>query len=594
MFYSLVSESKNPQPSLVTLRRSAAELLAAAVLELFPNTLLVKGESYDLGFSYEFVFPQKFSEHNLLMIEERMRAIIKEKRPITSSEMMCTNARQFFLDKGQRIKAEILGATQDAIIDVMRMGDFVDVCPEPYVEETSQLAVFKIHKFSEKTITLPSRQLKVIRISGTVFYDKQSMKKFLKIVELSKKRDHRKLGTELNLFGVQECAGAGLWFWYPKGAVIRDILTEWWNAEHKKQQFQKVYTPDVVKASLLKESGFFDIDEQRQRNIFPTFSLEDGDYLVAPTRAPLHALIFRSSLHSYRELPIRYAECSNLYSHEKRSQLRGMLKARAYCVDDACVFCTADQVRDEVISFLQFINKTIKIFGFEYKWCLTTRGRRYAGAVSQWREYEKLFTEALTSLGFDYELDERANAFLGPEVHVMLKDALGREWDGPYVGMDFNHPQRLGLKYQGADGDMHTPMMMRRSMFGSLERFIAILVEHYAGVFPLWITPEQVRILPVSEKNEEYAEKVRRNMESRGLRVGVDYRQEKLGAKMRTAQCEKVPYILVVGEEEENKQMVAVRPWNRSDTRKVGVEAFIEKILEEATTKKIMIRDPGE
>ena len=585
---SLISKGKESQLSLQKLRSSAAELMACAVLELFPETLLVKGEAYDLGFYYDFVFQHDINEQMLVIIEDHMRAIIKEKRAVDMAEMMRENAIQFFRDKGQNVKAEVLEAVHENIVEIFRMGEFMDICSSPYISHSKQITAFRLQKIAQTNVILPARELRVTRIKGTVFHDKAALKKFLKSLELAKKRDHRILGRELSLFGTQDCAGAGFWFWYPNGVVIRDVLMDWWKQEHRGQRYKFLITPIVEKYSLVKEAGYFDAPE-KGRNIFPPFALEDDRYVLSPSRSHLHALVFRSKLHSYRELPLRYAECGNLYTNARSAQLRGMLKSRAYCSDDAHVFCTLEQVRDEVISSLQFIDKTVKIFGFEYKLYLAVRSRKSAGPQSRRVMFEKMLVDALAKLGFEYEVDETGTAFGGAVVYVKLKDVLGREWSGPHVGIDFDIPERFGLRYQGADGEMHTPVMIARSMFGSFERFIAILVEQYGGLFPLWLAPEQVRIIPVTEGNEVYAGKLRQEFESQSLRVSIDYRQEKLGAKIRTAQCDKIPYTIVVGDEEESKRLLTVRLWNQKDTWRVGLEAFIERLLEEVSIKKIMI-----
>ncbi|MGM0440407.1 MAG: threonine--tRNA ligase [Chlamydiota bacterium] len=579
--------------SLSALRLSAAEIMAAAVLELFPGVLLVGGEVSDLGFYYDFIFPQPFRESYLKLIDEKLRSIVKEQRPIVVAEMMRDNIIQYFHDHGQEVRAEILEAVHDQVVEVFRMGDFIDVCPAPYLSDTKALSAFELQRFAEATIALPhGDEIKVTRLSGTAFHDKAALKKFLKTLEMAKKRDHRKLGRELELFGTHEAAGSGFWFWYPKGSTIRNMLVKWWEDEHAKQGYRWLNTPEIVKYSLLKEARFFDWPEG-ERTIFPSFDLEGREYVATPLKAPLHALAFKSGLHSYREFPIRYAEFSNIYYNYKSSQQRGMLKGRSYYADVAHVFCTPDQVGEEVISSLQFIDKTIKIFGFEYKFYLAARGRSYAGTQSQWKEYEGLFADALSSLGFDYEISEHPHAFFGPLVFVCFKDALGREWDGPQVGIDFNHPECLGLRYQGSDGDMHAPMMLTRAMFGSLERYIAILLEHYAGVFPLWLAPEQVRLLPVADQHLSYLEEVRKCCQDHGIRVTVDGRSEKLSTKVRAAQCDKVPYTLVIGDEEKQRKEVAVRAWNAREACKVPLDTFLGMVVEEVKSKKTMIRDPG-
>jgi threonyl-tRNA synthetase len=580
------SSSSVPSVSLKILRQTTAELLAKVVLDLFPGAFLIGSEVTDLGFHYDFFLNQPLDEQGIPLIEERMRALSKSDLPIRKMEMMRENAVEFFKHKKQPYKGDWIASIRDNIVPVFQMGEFWDAgCLLPYGQNANEVKAFKLLKIYKTTTHLPGNPaFSVTRIQGTAFPDNQKLKEFLKKAEAAKKRDHRILGKELGLFSLHEEACGGFWFWNPKGALLRDVLLNWWRDEHRKQKFLPLVTPGLVKPAFLKKSGYDSSEEKKP--LFPSFSHEGVDYAASPSQDGLHALVYQSKLHSYRELPIRYAECAELYYKGKSSHLWGMLRARAYLADRGHIFCMESQVQEELISSLQFIDKTIKMFGFEYHWYLSTRGSKFAGTLAMWEKGIDAMKKALEACHFDYTLDKESKPFDGPQIELRLVDALEREWKGPSLSFNFNLSERFGLLYQGADDQMHVPVMITRTVFGSLERFIAILIEHYAGWFPLWLAPEQVRIIPVGTKNADYATGVCKKIEEIGFRVGVDYRQETLGGKVHAAELERIPYVLIVGEKEEQKGKVTLRSCKQKQRQEIlSLEAFLKQLCEEEESK---------
>jgi threonyl-tRNA synthetase len=585
-----VTVEKEPL-SLTSLRQTAAELLAASVIEIFPDTQLVGGTSHELGFSYDFVFKQPIGSDTIPIIEEKMRFIASEERAVSTQEMVPKNAAAYFRHHSQYLKAEIVEDSIEPLIEIFKMGQFFDDCPGPHVRSSREAGFFKLQEIYTLEEILPIGKLEITRISGVAHSDKASLKKALKSSVSASKRDHRRIAKDLSLFTTEEEAGAGLWFWQPKGAYTRQSLVDWWQTEQKKMLFEPVYTPGIVRSSFLKKSGYFHLPDNG-RVAFPSLHLDGQEYLPTPSHAPLHALVFRSGLHSYRELPIRYSECGPLYYQEQNSHLWGMFKARENCVDTASIFCAPSQVLEELISSLQFIVKSVKMHGFGCKLCLRTRGRRFAGTVADWNKYSKILSEAAESCGIDVEREK--DGFNGPSLQAYMIDSLGREWKGPRIRVDLNHPERFGLRYQGADDKMHTPVMITRTLFGSLENFVALLIEHYEGCLPLWLAPEQVRIIAITDRYLDYARSIKQKCCENGLRASIDLRSDKLGGKVRNAQCERIPYTIVVGDIEERKELITVRPWNQKEIQKVNLDRLINHLNSEIAAKKNIALEPSQ
>lgn len=564
--------------TLGILRHSANELLALAICSLFPKAQLVSGETTSLGFYYDFFLPDPIGIEQLSVIEERMRDFMRQDLPIKVMEMMRKNAIELFKHHHQDLKVALLKANVETLVHVCQIGHFYDLGYPPFVETTKQIGVIKLLDISSLSVSLPGRpNLPLTRIQGIAFPDQTSLKQYLKMSEVAKQRDHRLLGKEMHLFTTFDETCPGCWSWYPKGAVIREVLLDWWRKEHRQQKYLPVNTPSLVKASVL--------DPIHQS--FLHFKPEGQTYVTCPTKALLHALIFKSKLHSYRELPVRTCEYGEFYDQSKEGHLWGLLRARAFTADSAYVFCKANQVLNELISSLQFIDKTFKMFGFEAHWHLIIKNQHSIRFSKKWDESQESLVKALKLCGFNYTVDKEGKALYGPTVEMRFADALGRKWKGPYVYIDLYHPEKFGLHYQEQDDQMHAPTMIGRSMFGSLERLVAILVEHFAGKLPLWLAPEQVRIIPVAEKNAEYAAQVYSEVDQAGFRTSVDYHKGNLGAKVHVAESEKVPYMIVVGDKEGKDKTITLRSYLQEDVQEgIILEKFLKQLSSEVEKKQ--------
>ena len=590
-YHEVVAVTQSP-PSLQSpsVRRCAAELLAIAIIDVLPGIAILDTGITGIGFYCDISSEQLVDDGVFAMIEQRFRSVIKDDLPIKTMEMVHSNAAELLRHHGLEGQLARLDEMTDPIVAILNIDGYFGLCPEPHIASSREAGMIKLLDCEEVQQDGEEERggERVYRLTGTAAPDKKALKAFLKRMEQAKRSDHRILGEQLDLFSTSDEVGEGLWLWHPKGASIRESLLDWWRLEHKKQRFQLVSTPQIVNPALLQEAGWYDALARRGGG-GSSFVSEGSEYTLSPTNAPLHALVYQSKPRSYRELPVRYAECSELYHHGSASQLWGVFKARAYHADSAHLFCTSDQVVDELISSLQFINQTVRIFGFQHGLYLNARSARFAGTVAQWDRGVQWIVEALESCGLDYQVEDTDNggiqALSGPRLDFKLIDALGREWCGPSVGLDFNTPERFGLRYQGKDGKMHVPLMITRSMFGSLERFVAILVEQCGGHFPLWLAPEQVRVLPVTEDQADYAAEVAEQLEHHGFRAHVDYRREVLKAKVHSFEEEKVPFAVVVGRQEQQKHCLTYR---RSQMGKVvdGVDLSEFVTLLERECKK--------
>lgn len=559
--------------ALKILRHSAAQVLAVAVSSLFPKAQLVSGESTSLGFYYDFFFHEPITKEQIPFIEERMRDFMRQDMPFKLMEMMRKNAIELFKYHHQDLKVALLKANVETLVHVCQLGSFYDLAYPPFVETTKDIGVIKLLDISPLTLSLPGKpSLKLTRIQGTAFPTQRELKDFLKKNEAAKERDHRLLGKAMHLFESLEEACPGCWAWHSKGVLLRETLLDWWRAEHRRLGYQFVETPDLIRPQVI----------ENQKHCSFSFKSDSTSYATGMSKALMHSALFKSKLHSYRELPIRYTECGDFYDPSKEVHLWGLLRARAFTVDKEHIFCDQEQVLDELISSLQFINKTVKIMGFEAHWYLMAKGQKFPKPLKKWDESLSSLVKALQACEFDYTLDNEPTDGYGPSIEARFVDALGREWKGPYVYMDLYHPDKLGLHYQSQDGGMRRPMMIGRSILGSIERLIAILVEHYSGYLPLWLAPEQMRVIPVIESNADYAAELHKIIELQGFRVGIDYRKENLGVKIHAAESEKVPYIIVIGETEEKNRTISLRSYPGGQ-REDGV--FIDKWLEQLKAK---------
>jgi threonyl-tRNA synthetase len=549
------------ETGLEILRHSTSHVMAHAVQELFPGVKLGIGPAIENGFYYDFDLPQQITPEDLTKIEEKMREIIKKEHKFERSEMDKAKAIELFEGRGEKYKVELLHEIEDNKVSIYKSGDFVDLCRGPHIEHTGKIKAFKLLSIAgaywHGLETNPMMQ----RIYGTVFPTQKELDEHLKNLEEAKKRDHRKLGRDLDLYSIHEEAGAGLVYWHPKGTVLRNLIEDFLKTENRRRGYEFVTIPHIGKIDLWNTSGH--TNYYRENMYF--MKIDEQDYVLKPMNCPGHILIFKRKTRSYRDLPIRYFELGTVYRYEKSGVLHGLLRVRGFTQDDAHIFCREDQLEGEIIDIIGFISFVMKVFGFEFKVNLSTRPESFAGTPENWERATAILEKTLQDRNLPFEIDPGAGTFYGPKIDIKLKDSLGREWQGPTVQVDFNLPQRFDLTYIDENGQPKTPVMVHRAILGSLERFIGALIENYGGAFPVWLAPTQVSVLPISEKYLDYAEKVAKELKENDVRVEVDRRGEKIGAKIRDAQMQKVPYMLIVGEKEQTAGTVAVRERSKGD-----------------------------
>jgi len=570
------------ETSLEILRHSAAHIMAQAVQELFPGVKLGIGPAIESGFYYDFDLPEKLTPEDLLKIETRMEQIIKEQHKFIRQELPKAEALKLFDERGEKYKVEIINDLDAPTVSIYKHDKFIDLCRGPHLEHTGQLKAFKLLSIAgaywRGIETNPMMQ----RIYATAFESKKELDDYLKNLEEAKKRDHRKLGKELDLFSLHEEAGAGFVYYHPKGAIVRSLIEDFLKKENAKRGYELVYIPHIAKIDLWNTSGH--TNYYRENMYF--MKIDEQDYVVKPMNCPGHILIFNRKTISYRDLPVRYFELGTVYRYEKSGVLHGLLRVRGFTQDDAHIFCREDQLEAEILDVIDFIAYVMKVFGFEYKINLSTRPEKFAGTAANWELATNILQKTLQDRGLPFEIDPGAGVFYGPKIDVKLKDSIGREWQGPTVQVDFNLPQRFNLSYIGEDGKEKAPVMVHRAILGSLERFIGALIEHYGGAFPTWLAPTQVIVLPISDKFITYAEKVAGEIKASGARVEVDRRNEKIGAKIRDAQMQKVPYMLIVGEKEQTANTVAVRDRSKGDLGAKDLPGFLFDLKPEISYNK--------
>ena len=562
-------EQSNP---LEMLRHSAAHVMAHAVMDLWPDVKIAIGPSIEDGFYYDFDTAETFTPDDLEKIEARMAEIVKEARPFERRELSRGEARE--LVAGQPYKLEILEDIPDGEkVSIYTEGSFTDLCRGPHVKDASQVGVYKLLSVAGAYWRGDSSRQMLQRIYGTAFETQDDLDAYLKRREEAEKRDHRKLGRELDLFSIQEEAGPGLVFWHPKGALVRKLIEDYWRDAHLKGGYDLVYTPHIARRDLWKTSGHLDFFTE---NMFSPMEVEGAPYLIKPMNCPFHLLIYKSRIHSYRELPIRWAELGTVYRYEESGVLHGLMRVRGFTQDDAHIICRLDQMEDEIIRVLDFVTTVLSRFGFtEYQTYLSTRPEKYVGTDDVWEKSTAALKAALQARGLDYDVDEGGGAFYGPKIDIKIKDAIGRVWQCSTIQLDFNEPERFDITYVDQENQGVRPIMIHRALLGSLERFFGVLIEHYAGAFPLWLSPVQMVVLPIADRHTEYAEKVRGMLEDAGFRAKVDARNEKTGYKIREAQLQKIPYMLIVGDREQEAGTVSVRARDEGDLGPKAVEEFI-------------------
>jgi threonyl-tRNA synthetase len=537
------------------LRHSAAHVMAQAVKSIFPEALIAIGPAVENGFYYDFDVAKPFTQEDLEKIEARMKEITSQKLPFSRREVPRQEAIGFFSGLGEKYKVELLEEFTDPVVSFYQQGDFIDLCRGPHVPHTGYLKAFKLTSVAGAYWRGDERNPMLQRIYGTAFFDVDSLKKYLAFLEEAQRRDHRRLGKDLDLFSFSDEVGAGMVIYHPKGALVRHILESFEKREHLLRGYSIVMGPTLLKTELWKKSGHF---EHYRENMYFT-EIEQHSYGVKPMNCLSHMLIYKSKIRSYRDLPLRYFELGTVHRHEKSGVLHGLNRVRQFTQDDAHILCMPEQLNDEIKSIIDFVVEVMGIFGFDFEMEISTRPEKSIGTDQDWRRATGALVKALDEKGFQYRLCEGEGAFYGPKIDVKLKDALDRRWQCATIQCDFTLPERFDLTYAGADGARHRPVMVHRVILGSLERFLGVLIEHYAGAFPVWLAPVQAVIVTVTDAQLDFAQHVYRELRSRGVRAEVDMRSEKLGYKIREAQMQKAPYMLVIGDREVEKKTVAPR-----------------------------------
>src|SRR5215472_8978215 len=570
---------KDPD-ALYVFRHSAAHLLAAAVTELYPDVKLGIGPPIDNGFFYEFLHEEPFTPEDLEKIEKKMHELAAKDIPNERKLLPKDEALKLYRDSNQVFKCELVEEKAiEPMVSFYTTGNFIDFCRGPHIPSTGRIRAFKLTNVAGAYWKGQEGNPQMQRIYALCFYTQQELEDYLHKLEEAKRRDHRKLGSELDLFSVQDEAWPGLIFWHPKGGLIRTIVEDWLRAELLRRGYDLVFTPHVMRLDLWKTSGHTGFYQQ---SMFSPIEIEKADYQIKPMNCPGHILIYKSHLRSYRDLPLRYAELGTVYRYERTGVLHGLLRVRGFTQDDSHIFCRPDQIESEVAGCLDFAFAVMKNFGFsQYEVELSEwdplHPENYAGKAEDWNRATAALSNTLNQMNVPFKRIQGEAAFYGPKIDVKLIDAIGRPWQLTTVQFDFNLPARFELEYVGEDGARHQPVMVHRALFGSVERFFGVLIEHYAGAFPLWLAPVQVGLVPISERHKEYASKVERALKEAGLRVEVDDRNEKMNAKIRDFANQKTPYILVFGDKEEAAGAVSVRTRGKGDQGSIAMADFIAK-----------------
>jgi len=559
---------------------TTSHIMAQAVKELFPQFKVTIGPAIENGFYYDFdTNGHNFTEEDLRNIEDKMREIIKRSLPIERIELPKGEAIEYFKKIGEDYKIEILNEIPDEIVSIYKQGDFADLCRGPHLPNTSYVKAIKLLSSSGSYWRGDENNARLQRIYGISFPTEEQLQEYLNKLEEAKKRDHRVLGKELDLFSVHEEIGPGLILWHPKGAAIRRVIEEFWIKEHLKRDYQLVYTPHVGRSKLWEISGHLNYYKE---NMYPQMELDNQQYYIKPMNCPFHIMIYKTKVRSYRDLPIRYCELGTVYRYERSGVLHGLLRVRGFTQDDAHIFARPDQILDEIKEVVKFAYFILNRFGFkEYEVFVSTRPKDSVGSPEMWEEATKALMNALNELNIPYKIDEGAGAFYGPKIDITIKDALGRSWQCTTIQFDFNLPERFDVTYRDKDGIDKRPYLIHRALLGSFERFFATLIEYYGGNFPLWLAPIQVAVLPISEENVEYADKIYKALKDNEIRVTINRSDEKLNAKIRDAEVEKIPYMVIVGKKEMEQNLVSVRKHSVGDLGKMTLEQFLNLIKEE-------------
>ncbi|WP_304942527.1 threonine--tRNA ligase [Vallitalea guaymasensis] len=565
-------------------RHTTAHILSQAVKRLFPEVKLAIGPSIENGYYYDFDKETPFTNEDLEAIEKEMKKIVKENLPIKRFELPRDEAISFMKEKGEDYKVELIeDLGKDEVISFYEQGEFVDLCAGPHLMTTKPVKAFKLLSVAGAYWRGDEKNKMLSRIYGTSFTKKAELDAYIQKLEEAKKRDHRKLGKELELFAMFD-EGPGFPFFLPKGMVLRNTLIDYWREVHNRANYQEIATPIILNKELWLRSGHWD---HYRENMYTTV-IDELDYAVKPMNCPGGMLVYKNKMHSYRDLPLRVGELGLVHRHEMSGALHGLMRVRNFTQDDAHIFMLPEQIKDEIVGVINLIDEVYKVFGFKYHMELSTRPEDSMGSDEDWDMATEALRQALDENGLDYVVNEGDGAFYGPKIDFHLEDCLGRTWQCGTIQLDFQLPERFELEYTGKDGEKHRPVMIHRVVFGSIERFIGILIEHFAGAFPAWLAPVQVKVLPISDKYNDYATKVVDGLKAKGIRVEFDDRAEKIGYKIREGRMERVPYLLIVGQKEQDENKVAVRSRAKGDEGATLLDEFIVRLEKEIESKEII------
>ncbi len=572
------------EEALDVLRHSAAHLLAHAVVDLFPGTQTGIGPAVENGFYYDFLRDEPFTPEDLEKIESRMRELSQKDIPIKRQYLSKKEALARFSQLGQDLKVELIQEKAGEKVSTYGQEGFIDFCLGPHVPSTGHIKHFKILSASGAYWKGDEKGQQLQRIYGAVFFTAEELNDYLVMLEEAKKRDHRKLGPELDLYSFNDQLGGGLILWHPKGSAIRTVIEDHWREEHRKAGYELIYSPHVAKLDVWRTSGHTEFYDA----LYPAFEREGIEYQLKPMNCPFHIMVYNSRQRSYRELPLRWAELGTVYRYERSGVLHGLMRVRGFTQDDAHIFCRQDQLEEEIKSTISLAIKFLTTYGFdEYDVYLSTCPEKYCGASADWARATDALKKALEEEKLDYNIDEGAGVFYGPKIDIKIRDALGRSWQCTTIQLDFNLSERFDLHYVGEDGKFHRPFMIHRALLGSLERFFGILIEHYNGSFPLWLAPVQVTIIPIADRHNDYADSLQKKFIDSGIRAEVDRRREKMGYKIRDAETQKIPLILIVGDREVEQEKISVRVHTLGDLGQMDVNEFLEKTWELIKNKSL-------
>ncbi len=563
------------------MRHSASHVMAEAVLSLFPDAKFGIGPSIETGFYYDFDLPRTLTPEDLPVIEEKMREIIGADLPFNHREITKAEAKKLFAS--QAYKLELIDEIPDDKVGIYEQGNFIDLCRGPHVKSTGEIKAFRLTNIAGAYWRGNERFPMLQRIYGTAFESQKELDEHLSLIEEAKKRDHRKLGRELDLFLMPEEIGGGLVIYTPKGGRIRTVVEDFWRQEHFANGYEILYTPHIGLSKLWEISGHLD---HYAENMYAPITIDEQEFYLKPMNCPFHILVYKSQIRSYRELPLRWAELGTVYRYERSGVLLGLMRVRGLTQDDAHIICTPEQMNDEISEVLRFSLYMLRTFGFrKFKVYLSTRPAGSIGSEDMWKDAQEALRRVIDDSKLPYEVDEGGGAFYGPKIDIKIEDAIGREWQATTIQFDFNLPERFDMVYVGTDGKEHRPYMVHRALLGAWERFFGLLIEHYAGAFPLWLAPVQVKIIPIADRHLEHARKVEKEMKGRGVRVELDDRSERMNLKIRQAQLEKIPYMVVIGDKEVADNTVSVRPRSGEQLPAQPLSDFLDTLAKEIADK---------